>query len=38
MELTAAWQALQALKEPCHVNLFTDLEYLKRGITVSNIP
>jgi ribonuclease HI len=33
MELTAALRALQALKQPCHVNLFTDSEYLKRGIT-----
>jgi ribonuclease HI len=33
MELTAALQALQALKQPCRVNLFTDSEYLKRGIT-----
>jgi len=33
MELTAALQALQALKQPCRVDLFTDSEYLKRGIT-----
>jgi len=33
MELTAALQALEALKRPCHVLLFTDSEYLKRGIT-----
>jgi ribonuclease HI len=33
MELTAAIQALQALKEPCQVEIFTDSEYLKRGIT-----
>ncbi len=33
MELTAAIRALQELKEPCQVNIFTDSEYLKRGIT-----
>lgn len=33
MELTAALQALQALKKPCQVELFTDSEYLRRGIT-----
>jgi ribonuclease HI len=33
MELTAALRALQALKQPCDVDLFTDSEYLKRGIT-----
>ncbi len=33
MELTAAIQALQALRRPCQVDLFTDSEYLKRGIT-----
>jgi ribonuclease HI len=33
MELTAAIRALQALKQPCAVVLFTDSEYLKRGIT-----
>jgi ribonuclease HI len=33
MELTAALQALQALKRPCAVTLYTDSEYLKRGIT-----
>jgi ribonuclease HI len=33
MELTAAIQALQALKRPCQVELFTDSEYLRRGIT-----
>jgi len=33
MELTAALKALQALKQPCNVDLFTDSEYLKRGIT-----
>jgi len=33
MELTAALQALQALKRPCQVELFTDSEYLKKGIT-----
>lgn len=33
MELTAALQALRALDEPCQVDLYTDSEYLQRGIT-----
>jgi ribonuclease HI len=33
MELRAALEALRALNEPCRVTLFTDSEYLKRGIT-----
>jgi ribonuclease HI len=33
MELTAAIQALRSLKGPCKINLYTDSEYLKRGIT-----
>jgi ribonuclease HI len=33
MELRAAIEALQALKEPCAVQLFTDSEYLRNGIT-----
>ena len=33
MELTAAIAALCALKEPCAVELFTDSEYLRDGIT-----
>lgn len=33
MELQAALEALRALKEPCQVTLFTDSEYLKKGIT-----
>jgi ribonuclease HI len=33
MELRAALEALRALKEPCKIVLFTDSEYLKRGIT-----
>ena len=33
MELTAAIMALETLKEPCHVTLHTDSEYLKNGIT-----
>ena len=32
MELTAAIQALKALKEPSKVTLFTDSQYLQRGI------
>lgn len=34
MELRAALEALRALTEPCHVTLFTDSEYLKKGITL----
>jgi ribonuclease HI len=33
MELQAAIQALQHLREPCEVELFTDSEYLRAGIT-----
>lgn len=33
MELTAAIQALSALKQPCQVDFYTDSEYLRRGIT-----
>ena len=33
MELMAAIQALAALKEPCHVLLYTDSVYVKSGIT-----
>lgn len=33
MELTAALQALKALKQRCQVDLYTDSEYLRRGIT-----
>ena len=33
MELTAAVRGLGALKEPCEVEIVTDSEYLKRGIT-----
>lgn len=33
MELTAAIEALDALKRPCRVSLHTDSEYVKRGIT-----
>ena len=32
MELTAAIQALEALKEPCRVDLYTDSSYVKDGI------
>ncbi len=32
MELTAALQALRALKRPCHVDFYTDSQYLRRGI------
>lgn len=33
MELQAALEALRALTEPCEVILYTDSEYLKKGIT-----
>lgn len=33
MELTAAIRALEALKTPCKVRLFTDSQYLRKGIT-----
>jgi ribonuclease HI len=33
MELTAAVMAFRALKEPCQVDIYTDSEYLKKGIT-----
>lgn len=33
MELHAAISGLGALKEPCEVQLFTDSEYLRQGIT-----
>ncbi|MDR2904627.1 MAG: ribonuclease HI [Helicobacteraceae bacterium] len=32
MELTAAIEALRALREPCEVELFTDSEYVAKGI------
>lgn len=32
MELTAAIRALQALREPCSVEVVTDSEYLKNGV------
>lgn len=33
MELTAAIEALKALNKPCVVTLYTDSEYLRKGIT-----
>jgi len=33
MELTAAIEALKALKSKCKVDLYTDSEYLRKGIT-----
>ena len=33
MELTAAIRALEALKEPCVVDLYTDSVYVRNGIT-----
>ena len=33
MELTAAIRALEALKRPCNVALYTDSQYVRQGIT-----
>lgn len=33
MELSAAIHALNALKEPCEVTLYTDSQYVRQGIT-----
>ncbi len=33
MEMTAAIEALEALKRPCEVKMHTDSQYLQRGIT-----
>jgi ribonuclease HI len=33
MEMTAAIRALEALKRPCRVELHTDSQYLRQGIT-----
>ena len=33
MELTAAAKALEALRQPCDIDFYTDSEYLRRGIT-----
>ena len=33
MELRAAIEAIRVLREPCHIELFTDSEYLRNGIT-----
>ena len=33
MELTAAIEALDALRQPVEVDLYTDSEYLRKGIT-----
>ena len=33
MELTAAIRALEALHQSCEVNLYTDSQYLRKGIT-----
>lgn len=34
MELMAAIQALKALQEPCEVELYTDSQYVQKGITI----
>jgi ribonuclease HI len=33
MELTAAIRALEALKQPCRVDFYTDSQYLRTGLT-----
>ena len=33
MELMAAIMALESLKEPCEIDLYTDSEYVRKGIT-----
>jgi ribonuclease HI len=33
MELSAAINALQAVKEPCDISFYTDSEYVKNGIS-----
>jgi ribonuclease HI len=33
MEMMAVIQALAALKRPCHITLFLDSEYVRKGIT-----
>jgi ribonuclease HI len=33
MELTAALEGMRALREPCEVEIVTDSEYLKNGMT-----
>ncbi|MCJ2075365.1 ribonuclease HI [Methylobacterium sp. E-016] len=33
MELLAAIEALETLKRPCRVDVFTDLQYLRQGVT-----
>ncbi len=33
MELRAAIEGLRALKKPCEVHIYTDSEYLRKGIT-----
>ncbi len=33
MEMTAALEALKALKSPCEVHLHTDSQYLRQGMT-----
>lgn len=33
MELMAAIRALESLKKPCHIELYTDSQYVQKGIT-----
>ncbi|MBR2124522.1 MAG: ribonuclease HI [Acetobacter sp.] len=34
MELTAVAEALEALRRPCQVNLYTDSNYVRNGMTI----
>lgn len=34
MELMAAIQGIASLKEPCHIELYTDSQYVQKGITL----
>ena len=34
MELTAVIKALESLKRACHIELYTDSQYVRNGITV----
>ncbi len=33
MELTAVIEALKSLKQPCHIHLYTDSQYVMKGFT-----
>ncbi|OGT54087.1 MAG: ribonuclease HI [Gammaproteobacteria bacterium RIFCSPHIGHO2_12_FULL_42_10] len=34
MELTAAIEALKVLKEPCQIDLYTDSQYVQKGVSL----